>query len=83
MHGLYRVVRNPIYSAMALVLAGVVLVAPSLWSLVAAAGVVAALALQTRLEERHLVGLRRPALSRLCGACRPLLPGIGCLRSDD
>jgi protein-S-isoprenylcysteine O-methyltransferase Ste14 len=82
-HGLYRVVRNPIYSAMALVLAGVVLVAPSLWSLVASAGVVAGLALQTRLEERHLAGLHGPRYRGYAARVGRFFPGIGRLRSDD
>jgi protein-S-isoprenylcysteine O-methyltransferase Ste14 len=82
-HGLYRLVRNPIYSAMALVLAGVVLVAPSVWSLAAAAGVVAALALQTRLEERHLVGLHGPRYLGYAARVGRFVPGVGRLHSDD
>ncbi len=42
---------------MDLTLAGAVLVAPSLGSLAAALAVAGALAVQTRLEERHLVAL--------------------------
>ena len=80
-HGLYRLVRNPIYSAMGLVLAGVVLVAPSLSSLAAAAGVVIALAVQTRLEEQHLAALHGPTWRAYAGRVGRFVPGLGRLRA--
>ena len=83
-HGLYRLVRNPIYSAMALVLAGAVLVAPSLATLAAFAGVMLALAMQTRLEERHLIGLHGARYLGYAARVGRFVPGVGKLhRSDD
>jgi len=79
-HGLYGVVRNPIYSAMDLVLAGVVLVAPSPWSLTAALGVAAALAVQTRLEEQHLLSLHGPTYRAYAARVGRFVPGLGRLR---
>ncbi|HEY2743735.1 MAG TPA: isoprenylcysteine carboxylmethyltransferase family protein, partial [Polyangia bacterium] len=79
-HGLYGVVRNPIYSAMDLVLAGVVLVAPSPWSLAAALGVAVALAVQTRLEEQHLLGLHGPTYRAYDARVGRFVPGLGRLR---
>jgi protein-S-isoprenylcysteine O-methyltransferase Ste14 len=79
-HGLYRLVRNPIYSAMDLVLVGAVLVAPSLWSLAAALAVAVALAAQTRLEERHLVALHGPRYCDYAARVGRFVPGVGRLR---
>jgi protein-S-isoprenylcysteine O-methyltransferase Ste14 len=78
-HGLYRLVRNPIYSAMGLVLAGAVAVAPSLWSLGATAGVMVALSLQTRLEERHLGALHGERYRSYAARVGRFVPGVGCL----
>jgi len=79
-HGLYRLVRNPIYSAMDLVLAGAVLVAPSPWSLAAAVAVAVALALQTRLEERHLVALHGDRYLAYAARVGRFVPRVGRLR---
>jgi len=79
-HGLYRLVRNPIYSAMDLVLAGAVLVAPSPWSLAAAVAVAGALAVQTRLEERHLVALHGDRYLAYAARVGRFVPGVGHLR---
>jgi protein-S-isoprenylcysteine O-methyltransferase Ste14 len=79
-HGLYRVVRNPIYSAMDLVLAGALLIAPSPWSLAAAVAVAVALALQTRLEEQHLVALHGDRYLAYAARVGRFVPGVGRLR---
>jgi len=76
-HGLYRLVPNPIYSAMDLVLAGAVLIAPSPWSLAAAVAVAIALALQTRLEERHLVALHGDRYRAYAARVGRFLPRVG------
>jgi protein-S-isoprenylcysteine O-methyltransferase Ste14 len=81
-HGLYRLVRNPIYSAMDLLLVGVVLVAPSLLAVAAALGVMVALALQTRLEERHLVALHGSRYQSYAARVGRFLPGVGRLGDD-
>ena len=76
-HGLYRLVRNPIYTALELMLAGALLVAPSLWSLAAAFAVTLALALQTRLEERHLLALHGPTYRAYASRVGRFVPGLG------
>jgi protein-S-isoprenylcysteine O-methyltransferase Ste14 len=81
-HGLYRLVRNPIYSAMGLVLLGVVLVAPSLWSIAATVGVLVALSLQTRLEERHLGALHGDAYRGYAARVGRFVPGLGRIGVD-
>jgi protein-S-isoprenylcysteine O-methyltransferase Ste14 len=81
-HGLYQLVRNPIYTAMDLVLAGVVLVAPSLWTLAAALGVAIALAVQTRLEEQHLAALHGPTYRAWASRVGRFVPGIGRFRGE-
>jgi protein-S-isoprenylcysteine O-methyltransferase Ste14 len=81
-HGLYQVVRNPIYTAMDLMLAGAVLVAPSAWTVAAALGVAIALALQTRLEEQHLLALHGPTYRAYASRVGRFVPGIGCFRGE-
>ena len=78
--GLYRVVRNPIYSAMDLVLVGALLVAPSVATLAVALAVAAALAVQTRLEERHLAALHGARYLEWAARVGRFVPGIGRLR---
>jgi protein-S-isoprenylcysteine O-methyltransferase Ste14 len=77
-HGLYRVVRNPIYSAMGVLCLGAVLVAPSVWSVAGAVGIMVALALQTRLEERHLIRVHGPRYLAWAARTGRFVPGIGC-----
>jgi protein-S-isoprenylcysteine O-methyltransferase Ste14 len=81
-HGLYRLVRNPIYTAMDLMLAGALLVAPSPWTLAATLLVAIALALQTRLEERHLAALHGPAYRAYAARVGRFIPGIGRFRAE-
>jgi protein-S-isoprenylcysteine O-methyltransferase Ste14 len=81
-HGLYQLVRNPIYTAMDLMLAGALLVAPSPWTLAAAVTVSIALALQTRLEERHLSELHGPTYRAYASRVGRFLPGIGRFRRE-
>jgi protein-S-isoprenylcysteine O-methyltransferase Ste14 len=81
-HGLYRLVRNPIYTAMTLVLAGVLLVAPSPWTLAAALAVTVGLMAQTRLEEQHLASLHGPTYRAYAARVGRFFPGIGRFRDD-
>jgi protein-S-isoprenylcysteine O-methyltransferase Ste14 len=81
-HGLYGLVRNPIYSAMDLVLVGALLVAPSLPTLAAAVAVAVALALQTRLEERHMASLHGPTFAAYASRVGRFFPGVGKFRND-
>ncbi|HLK41068.1 MAG TPA: methyltransferase [Polyangiaceae bacterium] len=53
-HGLYAFVGNPIHTAMMGLATALVLAAPSAWTVWAAVFSLFLLALQARLEERHL-----------------------------
>ena len=53
-HGLFAIVRNPIFSCMFLWVAGMVLVAPSGWSVMGWLGMTSLVSMQVRLEEEHL-----------------------------
>jgi protein-S-isoprenylcysteine O-methyltransferase Ste14 len=55
--GLFRVVRNPIFTGMMTSMAGIVTLAPSAWTVMALVNAVTVIAIQTRLEEEHLSGL--------------------------
>ena len=75
--GLYRWVRNPIYSAMALTLAGVAGVTPHPLPLLAAVAAVAAMALQTRREERHLLRLHGARYRTYASGVGRFIPFVG------
>lgn len=75
--GLFRVVRNPIFSGLLVALAGVVLIVPSLWSLALWLVAFVAIALHTRLEERHLLSLHGEAYRRYASRTGRFLPGVG------
>jgi len=79
--GLYRFVRNPIYSAMALVLAGVCAVTPHAAPLLVSVATIATLAVQTRREERHLLGLHGERYRAWASGVGRFIPGLGRLRS--
>ncbi|MEN8181929.1 MAG: isoprenylcysteine carboxylmethyltransferase family protein [Myxococcota bacterium] len=75
--GLFGFVRNPIFSGLLVLLAGMFLAVPSSWTLglwVAAAIVVAR---QVRLEERHLLSLHGDAYRGYASRVGRFLPGIG------
>jgi len=79
--GLFRWTRNPIFLGMLVTLAGVVLVAPGIWSAalwLAAAGAIGA---QTRLEERHLVARHGEAYLAYAARVGRFVPGLGRLRA--
>jgi protein-S-isoprenylcysteine O-methyltransferase Ste14 len=79
--GLFRVVRNPIYSALLLMLAGVVLIVPCVWSALLWLAALCTIAYQTRLEERHLLALHGDAYRRYASRTGRFVPGLGRLRS--
>lgn len=76
-HGLYAVVRNPIYSAMSLMLLGLCLVTPSpvSWALWAVTTAVAAV--QTRREEAHLQSLHGDRYRQYAARTGRFLPFVG------
>lgn len=78
--GLFGWVRNPIFSGLLITFAGVVLVAPCIWSIALWLAAAATVSYQIRIEERHLLDLHGDAYRRYAARTGRLLPGIGLLR---
>lgn len=82
--GLFASVRNPIYSAMALVILGVVLTSPTVLGIVAVVLGLVVAEMQVRLvEEPHLRREHGDAYVRYAATTGRFVPGIGRLRSTD
>jgi protein-S-isoprenylcysteine O-methyltransferase Ste14 len=79
--GLFRRVRNPIYSGLLALLLGVTLAIPCAASVLLGAAAAAAIAVHTRLEERHLLALHGDAYRAYAAGIGRFLPGIGRLRA--
>jgi protein-S-isoprenylcysteine O-methyltransferase Ste14 len=79
--GLFRVVRNPIYTGIGILLTSVVLIVPGPWSLALWLVALLAIGWHTRLEERHLLALHGDAYRRYAENTGRFLPGVGLLRS--
>ena len=80
-HGLFGVVRNPIFSGMALAALGLVLVTPSAWTATGWVFFAWVLALQVRLEEAHLLQLHGPAYAAYAARVGRFVPGVGRLET--
>jgi len=78
--GLFRLVRNPIYSGLLVMLLGVTLVIPCAASVVLGSAAAAAIAVHTRLEERHLLALHGDAYRAYAAGVGRFIPGVGRLR---
>jgi protein-S-isoprenylcysteine O-methyltransferase Ste14 len=75
--GPFAVVRNPIFSTMALTALGLTLMAPTIGGLIALATLVAALELQVRrVEEPHLVVLHGPAFAAYAARTGRFVPRL-------
>ena len=81
-HGLFRVVRNPIFTGMLLAALGVVAMTPSAWSVMAWLFFVWVLALQTRLEEEHLLRTHGEAYRQYASQVGRFVPGVGLLTGN-
>jgi protein-S-isoprenylcysteine O-methyltransferase Ste14 len=79
--GLYRRVRNPIYSGLLIMLLGVALVIPCAASILLGSAAATAIAIHTRLEERHLLELHGDAYRSYAAGVGRFLPGVGRLRA--
>jgi protein-S-isoprenylcysteine O-methyltransferase Ste14 len=78
--GLFRRVRNPIYSGLLALLFGVALVIPCSASVLLGSAAAAAIAIHTRLEERHLLELHGDAYRAYAASVGRFVPGVGRLR---
>lgn len=76
-HGLYASIRNPIYSAMSLMLLGLVVVTPSLVSAGLWLVTTAVAAVQARREEHHLLRLHGDRYRAYAARTRRFLPFVG------
>ncbi|HEY8154608.1 MAG TPA: isoprenylcysteine carboxylmethyltransferase family protein [Myxococcota bacterium] len=79
--GLFRRVRNPIYSGLLVMLLGVMLAIPCPASVLLGSAAAVAIAIHTRLEERHLLALHGDAYRAYAAAVGRFLPGVGRLRA--
>ena len=79
--GLFRWVRNPIYSGLLSMLLGVTLVIPCLASVFLGVAAAAAIAVHTRLEEHHLLELHGDAYRSYAAGVGRFVPGVGRLRA--
>lgn len=80
--GVFRLVRNPIFSAMVLATAGIVLLVPNALSVGALAALVVGLELQVRLvEEPYLRTVHGDAYRRYLATAGRFVPGVGMQRS--
>ncbi len=75
--GLFRAVRNPIYSGLLVMLFGVTLVIPCAASILLGSAAAAAIAIHTRLEERHLLALHGDAYRAYAAGVGRFVPGLG------
>ena len=76
--GPFRIVRNPIFSAMLLAVAGLSLLTPNVVALVAAVTLLVAVEIQVRhVEEPHLERVHADAYRRYLGEVGRFVPGIG------
>jgi protein-S-isoprenylcysteine O-methyltransferase Ste14 len=78
--GLFAVSRNPIFFGMFLTFAGVVLIAPAPWTLVAFAVAVPLVSVQVRLEERNLLWIHGNAYRAYAAEVGRFVPWLGRLR---
>jgi protein-S-isoprenylcysteine O-methyltransferase Ste14 len=82
-HGLFSLVRNPIYAAMIPSFAGIALLAPNVLTLAGVILLLVALELQTRLiEEPHLLRVHGQQYATYAARVGRFLPGIGRLRRN-
>ncbi len=75
--GLYRFVRNPIYSGTILLLLGVLAIAPGPWAVLLVVFGTYNVALQARLEEAHLVKLHGERYLAYATKVGRFVPGVG------
>jgi protein-S-isoprenylcysteine O-methyltransferase Ste14 len=75
--GLFRVVRNPIFSGLMAAVLGLVLLLPCAWTVMTAAMILVVVAIQTRLEEQHLLAIHGESYRRYAESVGRFFPGVG------
>jgi protein-S-isoprenylcysteine O-methyltransferase Ste14 len=75
--GLFGLVRNPIFSALLVLLAGMFLAVPCLWTLALWIASALTVSKQVRLEERHLIDQHGDAYRSYAARVGRFVPGIG------
>ncbi len=75
--GLFRFVRNPIFSSMLLMVTGLVLVTPSPWTVMGWFHGALLMGMQARLEEQHLLASHGAAYRAYASAVGRFVPGVG------
>ncbi len=78
--GVYRVVRNPIFSGMLVIIAGLALVMPCPWTIMCCLACVALFGVQVRAEEEHLLKRHGDRYRAYASSVGRFVPGIGRLR---
>lgn len=76
-HGIYAHIRHPIYTGLAAGALGGLMVVPGVLTLVGAAGVVAGVMLQARLEEAHQLATHGEDYRVYAARTGRFLPGVG------
>ena len=75
--GLFRVVRNPIFSGVLAIATGLALLLPCPWTVMTLLMAAIVIAIQTRLEEQHLLALHGDAYRRYASKVGRFFPGVG------
>lgn len=78
--GVFRVLRNPVFTGVLMALSGFVCLAPSAWSVMGLLWFASLIAIQVRLEEAHLLGIHGEPYALYAGRVGRFLPGLGKLR---
>ena len=79
--GLFRVMRNPIFTGMLLFVAGVAALSPAWWSLAALVATAFGIRMQVALEERHLIALHGAGYLDYASRVGRFVPLAGRLRA--
>jgi protein-S-isoprenylcysteine O-methyltransferase Ste14 len=79
--GLYRLVRNPIYTGMGAMVLALPLIAPCPVTLAACLAGVTLLAVQARIEEQHLLAMHGDTYREYAARVGRFIPAVGRLRS--
>ncbi len=82
-HGLFSLVRNPIYAGTIMLVIGVFLLAPAPWSLWLISNAIIFVSLQARLEEQFLVKNHGEKYLEYAARVGRFLPGVGVISRQD